>query len=26
VSGYRKRGDESRVEGDLVLQDKVPPI
>ena len=26
VSGYRERGDKSRAEGDLVLQDKVPPI
>ena len=26
VSRYRKRGDKSRAEGDLVFQDKVPPI
>jgi len=26
VSRYRKRGDKSRAEGDLVFQDRVPPI
>ena len=26
VSRYRKRGDKARAEGDLVFQDKVPPI